>query len=111
MLNLFTHFFLLCPFAKSSLKRYNGRKFWNNSIELFFVLLIIILLPLECSFFQNATHEMWFLASIIRYELRAIQLEKLKTMATENEKSSDISPHEVEMAETKHTEHISPPSP
>ncbi|KAM3683882.1 hypothetical protein ACJW31_12G182600 [Castanea mollissima] len=48
---------------------------------------------------------------IAEYELCAIQLEKLKTMATENEKSSDISPYEVEMAETKHTEHISPPSP
>uniref|UniRef100_A0A7N2RBF9 BSD domain-containing protein n=1 Tax=Quercus lobata TaxID=97700 RepID=A0A7N2RBF9_QUELO len=49
--------------------------------------------------------------SKLQYELCAIQLEKLKTMATENEKSSDISPYEVEMAETKHTEHISPPSP
>lgn len=72
---------------------------------------MIILLPLECSLFQNVTYEMWFIASIIRYELCAIQLEKLKTMATENEKSSDISPYEVEMAETKHTEHVSPPSP
>lgn len=48
---------------------------------------------------------------IAEYELCAIQLEKLKTMATENEKSSDISPYEVEMSEAKHTEHISPPSP
>lgn len=39
---------------------------------------------------------------LIRYELRAIQREKLKRMAMEDAKSSDNRPNEVEMAEAKH---------
>ena len=39
--------------------------------------------------------------SIIRYELRAIRLEKLRQMKTENENISDPSIHEVEMLETR----------
>jgi len=38
---------------------------------------------------------------LIRYELRAIQQEKLKQMAMEDEKSSVNHPHEIEMAEAK----------
>jgi hypothetical protein len=54
---------------------------------------------------------MLFLASIIRYELRAVQVAKLKSMAMENEKSSETSVYEVEMAEAKHTESLAPPTP
>jgi hypothetical protein len=54
---------------------------------------------------------MLFLALIIRYELRAVQLAKLKSMAMENEKSSETSVYEVEMAEAKHTESLMPPTP
>ncbi|KAI4356418.1 hypothetical protein L6164_000442 [Bauhinia variegata] len=39
---------------------------------------------------------------LIEYELRAVQLEKLKSMAMEDEKSSDNGAWEVEMAEAKH---------
>ncbi|OIW18887.1 hypothetical protein TanjilG_25330 [Lupinus angustifolius] len=38
---------------------------------------------------------------VFEYELRAIQQEKLKRMATEDEKSSDNNPNEIEMAEAK----------
>jgi hypothetical protein len=74
------------------------------------VLLIIIFYHLILSH-NTCTHEMLFLASIIRYELCAAQVAKLKRMALENEKSSDSSPCEVEMAEAKHAEHLAPPSP
>lgn len=62
-------------------------------------------------FSLSRTHEMLFLASIIRYELRAVQVAKLKSMAMENEKSSETSVYEVEMAEAKHTESLAPPTP
>ncbi|KAK7287431.1 hypothetical protein RIF29_00707 [Crotalaria pallida] len=39
---------------------------------------------------------------VFEYELRAIQEEKLKRMAMEDQKSSDNNPDGVEMAETKH---------
>ncbi|GMY33896.1 BSD domain containing protein [Fagus crenata] len=48
---------------------------------------------------------------VAEYELCAVQVAKLKRMALENEKSSDSSPCEVEMAEAKHAEHLAPPSP
>lgn len=54
---------------------------------------------------------------LIRYELRAIQLARLKEMAMENEKSTSASASasacEVEMAEAKHIGVASggPPSP
>lgn len=50
---------------------------------------------------------------LIRYELRAIQLARLKEMAMENEKSTSASAGEVEMAEAKHIGVASggPPSP
>ncbi|XP_061367852.1 uncharacterized protein LOC133310861 [Gastrolobium bilobum] len=48
---------------------------------------------------------------VVEYELRAVQQEKLKRMAMEDEKSSDNSPYEVEMAEAKHGNFIEPTSP
>lgn len=48
---------------------------------------------------------------LIRYELRAIQREKLEQMAMEDEKSSDNSPYEIEMAEAKHGNFIEPLPP
>ncbi|XP_059432512.1 uncharacterized protein LOC132165847 [Corylus avellana] len=48
---------------------------------------------------------------VIEYELRAVQLAKLESMAMENEKSSETSVYEVEMAEAKHTESLMPPTP
>ncbi|KAI9112192.1 hypothetical protein K1719_016715 [Acacia pycnantha] len=46
---------------------------------------------------------------VIEYELRAIQREKLKRMAMEEEKSSNSNEIEVEMSETKHGELIESP--
>ncbi|XP_062149039.1 uncharacterized protein LOC133857726 [Alnus glutinosa] len=48
---------------------------------------------------------------VAEYELRAVQVAKLKSMAMENEKSSETSVYEVEMAEAKHTESLAPPTP
>ncbi|XP_057459142.1 uncharacterized protein LOC130749789 [Lotus japonicus] len=48
---------------------------------------------------------------IAEYELRAIQQEKLKRMATEDEKSSNNSLYEIEMAEAKHGSIIEPLPP
>ncbi|KAK2432864.1 hypothetical protein QL285_018198 [Trifolium repens] len=45
------------------------------------------------------------------YELRAIQQEKLKQMAMEEDKSSDNNPYEIEMAEAKHVNVIEPLPP
>ncbi|XP_012572956.1 uncharacterized protein [Cicer arietinum] len=45
------------------------------------------------------------------YELRAIQQEKLKQMAMEDDKSSDNHPYEIEMAEAKHGNFIEPLPP
>lgn len=42
-----------------------------------------------------------FIMSIIRYELRAVRLQKLNQMTIENENVSDTSAYEVEMSETK----------
>ncbi|XP_028798287.1 uncharacterized protein LOC114753748 isoform X1 [Neltuma alba] len=46
---------------------------------------------------------------VIEYELRAIQREKLKEMAVEEEKSLDNNAIEVEMSETKHGSMIESP--
>ncbi|KAK9944827.1 hypothetical protein M0R45_010376 [Rubus argutus] len=50
---------------------------------------------------------------VAEYELRAIQLARVKEMAMENEKSTSASAYEVEMAEAKHigVESGGPPSP
>ncbi|XP_044503619.1 uncharacterized protein LOC123224136 [Mangifera indica] len=48
---------------------------------------------------------------VAEYELQAIRLAKLKSMAMENEKTSDSSVYEVEMAETKQAASLSPPTP
>ncbi|KAL1330661.1 hypothetical protein HN51_047910 [Arachis hypogaea] len=48
---------------------------------------------------------------VVEYELRAIQREKLKKMAMEDEKSSDNSPYEVEMSETKPGNFLEPQPP
>ncbi|MED6219814.1 hypothetical protein PIB30_039198 [Stylosanthes scabra] len=48
---------------------------------------------------------------VVEYELRAIQREKLKKMAMEDEKSSDNSPYEVEMSEAKHGNFLEPQPP
>ncbi|PNY04953.1 hypothetical protein L195_g011016 [Trifolium pratense] len=48
---------------------------------------------------------------LIRYELRAIQQEKLKQMAMEEDKSSDNHPYEIEMSEAKHVNFIEPLPP
>ncbi|KAL5073023.1 hypothetical protein RYX36_012007 [Vicia faba] len=45
------------------------------------------------------------------YELRAIQQEKLKQMAMEEDKSSENHPYEIEMAEAKHGNSIEPLPP
>lgn len=77
MLNLFTHFFLHCPFAKSSLKRYIGRKFWNNSIDFFF-----------CSFDDNSFTtwmlslskcNSWDVIYCINYQIWAVRNSTRKT--------------------------------
>lgn len=48
---------------------------------------------------------------VTRYELHAIQLAKLKSMAMENEERSNTSAYEVEMAETKQAASSSPSTP
>lgn len=48
---------------------------------------------------------------LIRYELRAIQQEKLKQMAMEEDKSSENHPYEIEMAEAKHGNSLEPLPP
>lgn len=45
---------------------------------------------------------------MIRYELRAIQLDKLKQMRLESENSPDVAACEVEMSEAKRTTDVSP---
>lgn len=49
-----------------------------------------------------------------RYEMRAIQLDKLRRMASGNEEPSNCTPYEVEMSETNTASHLTsvcPPSP
>lgn len=51
---------------------------------------------------------------VAEYELRAIQLDKLRRMALGNEETSNCTPYEVEMSETKTTSHLTsvdPPTP
>ncbi|KAJ1427986.1 BSD domain [Sesbania bispinosa] len=63
---------------------------------------------------ENQFWRIYFLLArnhIVEYELRAIQQEKLKQMAMEDEKSSDNSPYEIEMAEAKHGNFIEPLPP
>ncbi|KAJ0053316.1 hypothetical protein Pint_01561 [Pistacia integerrima] len=48
---------------------------------------------------------------VAEYELQAIRVAKLKSMAVENEKTSDSSAYEVEMAETKQAANLSPSTP
>ncbi|KAJ4728490.1 putative BSD domain-containing protein [Melia azedarach] len=48
---------------------------------------------------------------VAEYELHAIQLAKLKSMAMENEERSNTSAYEVEMAETKQAASSSPSTP
>ncbi|KAG2716781.1 hypothetical protein I3843_03G145100 [Carya illinoinensis] len=45
---------------------------------------------------------------VAEYELHAVQVAKLKSMSIENERSSDNSTYEVEMAEAKHAESLAP---
>lgn len=45
---------------------------------------------------------------IIEYELRAVRLEKLKNLSTENGTVSNTSAYEVEMSEAKHTSCVQP---
>jgi hypothetical protein len=52
--------------------------------------------------------DLWY--NVIRYELHAIRLAKLKMMAIENEESSDTIGFEVEMAETKQSANLAPPT-
>ena len=47
----------------------------------------------------------------IRYELHAIQLAKLKRVATTSEKTSDTSAYEVEMAERNQAASVAPSTP
>ena len=47
----------------------------------------------------------------IRYELQAIRVAKIKEMALENVESADKSECEVEMAETKNSANLPPPTP
>ncbi|KAL9360801.1 hypothetical protein Peur_048924 [Populus x canadensis] len=47
---------------------------------------------------------------VAEYELHAIRLAKLKMMAIENEESSDTIGFEVEMAETKQSANLAPPT-
>lgn len=60
---------------------------------------------------MTCSDEIDFPSLLIRYELRAIQQEKLKRMATEDEKSSNNSLYEIEMAEAKHGSIIEPLPP
>ncbi|CAK9323625.1 unnamed protein product [Citrullus colocynthis] len=51
---------------------------------------------------------------VFEYELRAIQLDKLRRMASGNEEPSNCTPYEVEMSETNTASHLTsvcPPSP
>lgn len=49
---------------------------------------------------------------LIRYELHAIRLAKLKEIASENGKSAeDTNACEVEMSETKRPANVPPPTP
>ncbi|KAL5562097.1 hypothetical protein UlMin_031844 [Ulmus minor] len=62
-------------------------------------------------------HQFWRIyfslvkSHVAEYELQAVRLAKLKEMALGNEKSTDKSAYEVEMAETKSVGHLPPPSP
>ncbi|KAL5794804.1 hypothetical protein ACOSP7_003398 [Xanthoceras sorbifolium] len=47
-------------------------------------------------------------SQVAEYELHAIRLAKLKSMAMENQETSDTSSYEVEMAETKQAAHLAP---
>jgi len=46
---------------------------------------------------------------IFRHQLRAIQVDKLRKMAMENEKSSDANGIELEMTEARQPSHLAPP--
>ncbi|KAK3193196.1 hypothetical protein Dsin_024506 [Dipteronia sinensis] len=48
---------------------------------------------------------------VAKYEVRAIRLAKLKSMAMENQETSDTGAYEVEMAETKQTASLAPSTP
>ncbi|MCE0481541.1 hypothetical protein HAX54_039354 [Datura stramonium] len=45
---------------------------------------------------------------VTKYELHAIQMDKLKQMRTENENTQDVAACEVEMSEAKQTTDVSP---
>lgn len=45
---------------------------------------------------------------MVRYELHAIQLDKLKQMKMENKNTPDVAACEVEMSEAKQTTDLSP---
>lgn len=46
-----------------------------------------------------------------RYELRSIRLEKLKSLAAEDQESSKDSGWEVEMSDAKQVSSLQPPTP